>query len=156
MHVLLWTKGSHENTNFDFFKWFWWTFAIFFMPFSKPQVSFSSNFAWFSSVTNVTPLYFFRWNVVYFAQKGPIKVQIFLGFLVLRSKFTKIQNSFDQKISFSSNFAQQFGVMRHISTILFLAETFLSAKVAYKRINSVKFHQTSQKAEILHCGGLLL
>ena len=44
MHFLLWTKVSLENTNADIFKVFWWKFAKFLMSFSKPQVSFSSNF----------------------------------------------------------------------------------------------------------------
>ena len=59
-----------------------------------------------SSVTwKITSLYFFRSNVLYFAQKKPIKVEI--G--VLRSKF-------------SWNFASLFSVMRHKYSILFLAE----------------------------------
>ena len=47
----------------------------------------------------------------------------FLDFLVLGSKFTKFLSFLKQKISFSSNFAPLFGIMRHISSILFLAET---------------------------------
>ena len=41
MHFVLWTKGSHESTNFDTLKVLWWKLAKFFMSFSKPQVSFS-------------------------------------------------------------------------------------------------------------------
>ena len=47
----------------------------------------------------------------------------FLGFLVLGSKFIKFLSFLKQKISFSSNFAPLFGIMRHISSILFLAKT---------------------------------
>ena len=42
MHFLLCTKGSHQSPNFHNFK--------FLVSFSRPQVSFSSNFAWLFSV----------------------------------------------------------------------------------------------------------
>ena len=63
--------------QFWHFQVFWWKFAKFVMSFSKLQVIFSLNFASLFGVIKHTPLYFFRSNVVYFAQKGPIKVQIF-------------------------------------------------------------------------------
>ena len=50
------------------------------MSFSKPQVSFSSNFEWLFRVMKYTPLYFFRSNVTYFARKGTNKVQTFETF----------------------------------------------------------------------------
>ena len=45
------------------------------MSFSKPQDIFSSNFAWLLNAMSwiTTPSYFFRSNVIYLAQKGPIK-----------------------------------------------------------------------------------
>ena len=55
--------------------------------------------------------------------KGTNQSANFLDFLVLRSKFTKFLSFLKQKISFSSNFAPLFGIMRHISSILFLAKT---------------------------------
>ena len=97
-------KDPMKISIFWHFQVFWWKFAKFLMSFSKPQVSFSSNFAWLFSVMKYTPLYFFRSNVVYFAQKGLIKVQIFY-FLLLRSNFTKFLLILKQKISFPSNFA---------------------------------------------------
>ena len=42
------------------------------LTFFKPQVNFSSNFSWL-----FTPLQIFRSNVIYFAQKGSIKVKLF-------------------------------------------------------------------------------
>ena len=48
------------------------------MSFSKPQVSFPSNFAWLFSVMKDHS--FLRSKVLYFAQKGPIKIQIFETF----------------------------------------------------------------------------
>ena len=38
-------KRSSQSPNFEIFQVLWWKSAIFLMPFSKPQVSFSSNFA---------------------------------------------------------------------------------------------------------------
>ena len=93
-----------------------------------------------------TPLYFFRSNVVYFAEKGPIKVQIFY-FLVLRSNFTKFLSFLKQKISFSSNFAPLFGIMRHNSSILFLAETFSKSSL-YQITKLVKLHLSNRKSKI--------
>ena len=66
----------------------------------------------------VTPLYFYRSNDIYFAWKGPIKVQIFQDFWVLGSKFTKFLSFLKQQISFSSNFASLLSVMRHNSSLL--------------------------------------
>ena len=48
----------------------------------------------------------------------------FWEFQVLRSKFTKFLSFLTQQISFSSNFASLFSVMRHNLSILFLAEFF--------------------------------
>ena len=54
------------------FQVLWWNFAKFLMSFLKAQVSFSdSSVSW-----KITLLYFFRSNVIYFGQTGPIKVQI--------------------------------------------------------------------------------
>ena len=45
------------------------------MSFPKPEVSFYLLFSVMKS-WKITPLYFFRSNVIYFAQKEPIKVEI--------------------------------------------------------------------------------
>ena len=44
IHFLLWMKSSHQSPNFEIFQVPWWKFGIYVMSFSKPQVSFSSNF----------------------------------------------------------------------------------------------------------------
>ena len=46
---------------------FWWKSAKIFMSFSKPQVS--SSVLW-----KITPLWFLRSKVIYFARKRPIKI----------------------------------------------------------------------------------
>ena len=75
-HFLLWTKGSHQSTNFWDFQVLRWKFAIFLMLFSKPHVSFSSNFAsLFSTMKDKSSLLFWS-NVIHFGEKEPIKVEI--------------------------------------------------------------------------------
>ena len=54
----------------------WWKFPLFLKSFSKPEVSFSSNFASLFIAWKVTSLYFFKSNVIYFAQKETIKKEI--------------------------------------------------------------------------------
>ena len=119
MHFLLLTKGSHENINFDTFKCSDENFLMSVFL----QIWHDSLVSWY-----ITPLYFFRSKVIYFAQKGPIKVTKFLSFL-------------KQKISFSSNFAPLFGIMRHISSILFLAETLYT--FIKSSLSKYKFGETS-------------
>ena len=148
MHFLLWTKGSHENTNFDTFKCSDENFpnhkSIFL------QILHDSSLSW-----NITLLYFFRSNVLYFV--GTNQSAKVLDFLVLGSKFTKLLSFLKLKISFFSSFAPPFGIMRYISSTRFLAETLYTfSKSSYQNSNLVKFHLGSQKSEILHCGGLLL
>ena len=118
MHFLLWTKESHENTNFDTFKWIWWKFAKFLMSFSKPQVSFSWNFAWLFSIMKYNSPVLFKVERCILCAKGTNQSATFLDFLVLRSKFSKFLSFLKQRISFSPNFAPLFGIMRNI-----LAET---------------------------------
>ena len=44
IHFPLWIKGSHRSPSFKIFQVLWWKFAMFLMPFSKPQVIFFSSF----------------------------------------------------------------------------------------------------------------
>ena len=125
------------------------------MSFSKPQVCLSSNFAHCSVLWKITPLDVFRSNVIYFAQKEPIKVEISRVSSV-RSKFTEFLSILKELISFSSNFASIFSVMRHKSSILFWLKFYvLSTKGAYQSINLVKFHVSSRKSATLHFDGFL-
>ena len=80
MHFLVGTKGSLESTNFDTFKCSDENLpnSSCHFPNHKSvflQILHDSSVSW-----KTTPLYFFRSNVIYFAQKGPIKAQIFETF----------------------------------------------------------------------------
>ena len=76
MHFLLWTKGSHESTNFDTFKCSDENLPNSSCHFPNHKSVFLQILHHFSVSWKITPLYFFRSNVIYFAWKGPIKVQI--------------------------------------------------------------------------------
>ena len=103
-------------------------FDKFLMSFSKAQVSFSSK---------------------YFAQKGP-KCKCFRLFIA-EIKIHQSLVIFETKNKVSSNFAQFFGVIRHSYSIL-----FFQLKLYILSAILVKFHLSSRKSEIFHCGGFLL
>ena len=54
----------------------WWKFPKIFMSFSKLQGNLSQILNYSSVSWKITPKYFFRSKIIYFALKGPIKVQI--------------------------------------------------------------------------------
>ena len=73
IHFLLWAKGSHQSPNFH-------TSSVLV---KIPHVIFPNHKAVFLQILHstsiswkITPLYFFRSNVICFAQKEPIKVEI--------------------------------------------------------------------------------
>ena len=76
MNFLLWTKGSYQSSNFDTCKCSGENFSNSSCHFPNHnsvflQILHDSSVSW-----KITPLYFFRPNVLYFTRKGPIKVQI--------------------------------------------------------------------------------
>ena len=91
--------------QFWHFQVFWWKFAKFLMSFSKPQVSFSWNFAWLFSIMKYNSPVLFKVERCILCAKGTNQSATFLDFLVLRSKFTKFLSFSKQKISLPSNFA---------------------------------------------------
>ena len=73
---LILTKGFHQSPNFDTFKCSGENLPNFSCHFPNHksvflQISHHSSVSW-----KITSLYFFSWNNIYFAQKGPIKVEI--------------------------------------------------------------------------------
>ena len=114
MNFLLWTKGSHENTNVDTAKC-----SDENLPNSSShfpnhksvflQILHDSSVSW-----KVTPLYLFRSKVVYFAQKRLIKVHIFFWLFSARIKVHQIIVIFETKNRFFYKF----------STILWYHETY--------------------------------
>ena len=73
---LLWIKGSHQNPNFKTFNCSDENLPYYSYHFPNHKsvflrISHHSSVSW-----KITPLYFFRSNVTYFAQREPIKVDI--------------------------------------------------------------------------------
>ena len=79
------------------------------MTFPKPQVSFSSNFAYSSMSWNIIPLHFFSSNAIYVVQIEPIKVQVFETF----ESFGK--NSSNSSSQFWSNKLISLQILYHSS-----------------------------------------
>ena len=80
IHFLLWTKGTHQSSNFDTFECSGVNSSCHF-PSNKSvflQILHHSSMSW-----KITPLYFFSSNNIYFAQKEPIKMKIFETFKCL-------------------------------------------------------------------------
>ena len=74
------------------FSNFWvvgWKFTRFRMSYLKPKVNFSLNLHQSSLSWEMTLLYFLSWNIIWFEQKEPIKVQDF-RLLTAHVKFHRI------------------------------------------------------------------
>ena len=141
MYFLVWTKGSHQSSNFDIFKCSGENSPKFLMSFPNHKSVFLQIRRDSSVSCKITRLHFFRSNMLYLAQNEPIKMEIFE-----KPNFLSL---FKQQISFSSNFASLFSAMRHNSSVLFqLKFHILSTKGAYHSTNLAKFHVNSQKYEI--------
>ena len=76
MHFLLWIKGSHQSPNFDNFKCSGENSPSSSCYFPNHRPVFLQILHHSSVSCEITPLYFFRTNVIYFAQKEPMKVKI--------------------------------------------------------------------------------
>ena len=119
MQFLLCRKGSHKNIV-DAFKCSDENSANSSCHFPKHksvflQVLHDSSVSW-----NITPLYFLRLNILYFAQKGLNKVSIFYTFWCSDQNSPSSCYFWNKKTSFSSNFAL-LGIMRRNSFILCFA-----------------------------------
>ena len=76
-HFLLWTKGSQKSSNFDTFECSGENLSNFSCNFPSNKSVFLQILHHSSMSWKITPLYFFSSNNIYFAQKEPIKVNIF-------------------------------------------------------------------------------
>ena len=102
--------------TFDFLV-LWWKFAKFLKLFSKPNVSFSSNFASLFIVMKDNSFVLFQVKHYVLCTKGNNQSATFWDFRVLGSKFTKFLSFFKKEISVSSNFTSLFSVMRQNSSL---------------------------------------
>ena len=118
IHFLLWIKGD-QSPNFETFDYTGKNLPNYSCHFPNHKSVFLQILHRFSVSWNITSLYFFSSNVIYLAQKKPIKIEI-LKISGAQAKIHQIQNSsfVEQKINFSSDFASLFDVVRHNSSIL--------------------------------------
>ena len=76
IHFLFWTKGSHESPNFDTFQCSGENLPNSSCHFPNHKSVFLQTLHHSSVSWKITPLYFFKSNVIYFAQNEPTKVEI--------------------------------------------------------------------------------
>ena len=86
---LLWTKGTHQSSNFYTFKCPGENLANLSCLFSNHWSVFLQNMHNSSESWKITPLYSCISNNIYFGYKEPIKTKNFIDFRVLRSTFVK-------------------------------------------------------------------
>ena len=117
IHNLLLTKRCYQSHNFETFKCSGESFPNFSCHFWKHKSVFlqTLNQSWVSS--NITPLYFLSWNIIYFGQKQPIKVQIFEIFEYSGQNLLNYSFQFWTDKSSSSFFAPFFIVIEHKSPV---------------------------------------
>ena len=97
-------------------------FVSFFIVMTHITLHFHDTYH-FSLSWHITPLSILSSYIFYFGQNNPIKVP-FLTLSSLWWKFPKFLMSFSKrKVTFSSNFASLFIVMKDNSSVLFLAQT---------------------------------
>ena len=98
---LLWTKGSHQSSNFDTFKCSGENLPNFSCLFSNHWSVFLQNLHNSSLSWKITPLYFCSSNNIYFGQKEPIKKKDFSSTQV---KFCEVHVNFKTTSQFLLNF----------------------------------------------------
>ena len=157
---LLWTKGSHQSSNFD-------TFECSGEHLRNSSCHFPSNKLVFLQILHhsslswqITPLYFFSSNNIYFAQKEPIKVNIFETFECSGQHFSNSLCQFWNDKSIPLQFLYPSSVSWKIILCTFVAQTIytllkrsllkwiflrlLSAQVKICQIPYVNFETTNR------------
>ena len=77
MRFLLWTKGSHQDLNFETFNCYGENSLNFSCHFPNHKSALLQILHHTSESWKITPVYFFSSNIIYFAEKEPNKVQAF-------------------------------------------------------------------------------
>ena len=130
-----------EKTNQSANFWDFWELGskfTKFLSFFETANQFSFKFfyqSWVSVPSNITPLYFLSWSIVYFGQKQPIKVQIFEIFESSDQNLITFSCQFWTS-QFLFKFASFFIVITHNSPVNFkLINVLLGIKVHHKSPN---------------------
>ena len=118
MHFLLWTKVSHQSPNFGTLKCSSENLPNFSCHFPNHKSVFLQILHQSSVSCKITPLYFFRSKVIYFAKKEPIKCK----FLRLSSARVKIHQgliNLERTNQFFFKFCKFFSFLRRNASVLF-------------------------------------
>ena len=121
IHFLLWIKESHKSLNFETSECSGKTLPNSLRHLPNQKSVFLQILLHFSLSWNITPLYFFSSNIIYFVQKEPIKAQIFETFKCSGKNLSNF--SFQFCNDSSSNVGSFFFAMAHNSSVLFWCET---------------------------------
>ena len=117
LHTLY--KNTPSECKFSDFPLLALKFTKFLRLFFKQEVSFSSKFGSLFSVMEIILLYFLAETLYAIDKSGTSKCK-FSDSPLLALKFTKFFMSFlEPRVSFSSNFASLFSIMRHNYSVLF-------------------------------------
>ena len=123
IHFLLWTKGSHQSSNFVTFKCSGENLpnSSGHFPSNKSvflQILHHSSLSW-----KITPLYFFSSNNIYFPQKEPIKWKS-LRLLSAQFKICQISyTNFETTSRFLSKFCIPLQFHERLVLCTFIAQT---------------------------------
>ena len=77
IYFVLCLKGPHQSPNFETFKCPGENLPNSSCHFWKHKSDFLQILHWYLAPSNITTLYLFTSNILYFGQKQPIKVQLF-------------------------------------------------------------------------------
>ena len=149
---LLWTKGSHQSSNFDAFKCSGENVPNFSSLFSNHKSVFLQNLHISTVSWKITPLYFCSSNNRYFSHKEPIKTN-FLDFRELGSKFVKfLMSILKRRVSSCSIFVSFFNAMTHNSSVNFKVMHFLlRAKGSHQSSNFDTFECSGENLPNSSC-----
>ena len=133
INFLLWTKWSHQSSNFDTSKCPGENLPNFSCLFSNHWSVFLQNLCNSSVSWKITPLYFCSSNNIYFGHKDPIK-----------QKICEVHVNFKTTSQFLLNFC----VMTHNSTVnLKLIHFLLWTKTSYQSSNFDTFKSSGQNMQ---------
>ena len=125
IHFLLWTKGSHQSSNFGTFECVgenWPNSSCQFQSNKSVvlQILHHSSISW-----KITPLYFFSSSNIYFAQKEPIKVKISETFECSGQNFSNSLCQFWNNKSIPLQILYSSSVSRKITPVYFFSSNNL-------------------------------
>ena len=118
------SKGAHGSEHFWDFRVLRSKVVKLLMSIFKPQVDSFPNFVSLFSVMNITPLYFFTSNNIYFAQKEHIKVKIFETFKCLGQNLSNFPCQFWNDKSLPLQILHHSSLPWHITPLESLSSKF--------------------------------